>query len=164
MNNLKEERDSYRKKFEAEKAELEKVQKQIANLKRSNRELGEKFAAKLFMFDLFKLKKPESVTLDKKSIEPWRNLSRLYFDSIKKTIKLRDPNIAKRKESSERVDIKLPNRFILQKFFEDHEAETAPKSSTFLFMDLSCSKKQNTPENMYSYKLFIDWDVHFDGE
>ena len=56
------------------------------------------------------------------------------------------------------------HNFILQDFFDKYLDENAPKEATFLFRDLNNKLKKHAPKNYYSYKLFIDWFVKFDGK
>ena len=160
--------DEIRKEKEQKDEELRLERERVENLQRTNKDLFEKYNEKKKNFDALKLKVPKTVIID--DIEKWIKLSREYFNSNRKILKFRDPRIDAKKADAkavkEKVTIKLPHKFILQDFFEERSEESAPGHSTFLFRDFSTKVKAqaHAPTNFYSYKLFLDWDVQFDGE
>lgn len=123
-------------------------------------------------FKAHDVEKHTTVVLDEVIVEKWRKLSRTHFNSIQKILQLRDDNVEKDPKllkfkemgKGEKIQINLPHHFILQDFFQEYENKSAPKESTFLFRDLTNNLKKHAPKHYYSYKLFIDWFVKFDGK
>ena len=167
---LKREMDEIRKEKEQKDEELRLERERIESLQKTNKKLSESYIEKKKNFDALKLEVPKPVIIEDDDIEKWRKLSREYFNSNRKILSFRDPRIdakkADAKEVKEKVTIKLPHKFNLQNFFEERSKESAPGNSTFLFRDFNTKEKSkaHAPKNFYSYKLFLDWDVQFDGE
>jgi hypothetical protein len=154
-----------RKKVKEQEEELKTEKERVDKLKSVNEELGKTYEEQKKIFEVLKIKKK---TFDnaptQQQIAKWCGASRTYFASLKKIVMFRDPNIGKdpTKFDREKVVIKLPNHFILQNFFDGSYDESAPKKSTFLFRDLNGTKF--APGGYFSHKLFLDWDVKFDGK
>ena len=149
-----------REKLEQEE-KLQEKKKLIEKLKNTNQDMMEKFTSTTKKFyEHMGIDAKKNQNVDKDIVEKWRKITRNYFDSIRKSLQLRDPNVEK-DNPQEKVNIRLPHCFILQDFFEERHKESAPKRSTFLFRDFEC-RKQHTPPNYYSYKVFLDWDIKFD--
>jgi hypothetical protein len=153
---------------ELKDAERLKDKQRIQDLKRTNNELGNKYASiKKGGKDLdLKLESaPEPLTDEE--LKMWRKQTLACF-ALARIAKYRDPKIGTDKE--EKVVIKLPNKLNLQDFFENSISKSAPKESTFLFRELeNKAKKVDVERNAhlrtqyYGYKLLLDWDVRFEA-
>ncbi len=150
-------------------AELEEEKKLRENLEKINPELAEKHDIVCDMLAALHLEKPKPQSLDAASITKWRKQTRAMFDTIRESLALYGDDM------NEKVTIKLPNRFVLQQFFNEMDAK-AKKSGSFnnatvFFRDFD--RKGMEDENDYrhhsdkyknSHKLFLDWDVQYDGK
>jgi hypothetical protein len=164
---IKRDLDETRKKIKEQEEELKKEKEAVHNLKAVNQKLGEKYTAQTKNFKVLGVEmNPHTDAPTQQQIDKWCRVSRTHFESLKKIIKLRDPNVEKdpSKFEKEMIEIKLPHHFILQNFFDKVHKESAPKQSTFLFRDLTYQTKKFAPEGYFSYKLFLDWNVKFDGK
>lgn len=147
---------------------LEMEKRKSEELKAVSDKLSKQYELQKKNFDALNLEIKPKEKLDEKEMIMWRNLTRTYFQSIKRTLELRDPRIKNMKapKEKEKITLKLPYNFVLQEFFDNQSQESAPTTSTFLFRHLNEDriKDDNISKNHYSYKLFLDWDVKYDGE
>ena len=99
-------------------------------------------------------------------MEEWQDLTRTHFDINKKLLDIKyeqqNNNKNNNNDNKKKIVIKLPNKFTIQQFFDNN---CNKKDSTFLFRDFIYrgNQEKSTREYYYSDKLFLDWDVKYDG-
>lgn len=169
---LQKERDDAIKKNKEQQQMLEAEEEIKKRLQETNRALGEKYGTMMKNFKKLNCEKPKKVVIDAQTIEMYRKLTRTVFNTIRDINIYRDPNYKKGNKKWDKVQINLPNRFILQKFFEENQDEKSPKDATFLFREIYDELPPDNDDyddkegkyNIHLPKLFVDWDVHYAGE
>lgn len=150
-------------------AELETEKKLRENLEKINPAFAKQHDTICDSFAALNLEKPKPQTIDAASITKWRKQSRAMFDTVRESLALYG------NDKKEKVTIKLPHRFVLQQFFDKMDPK-AKKPGSFnnenvLLRDFDRKGmedehdyQQHSDKYQYSHKLFLDWDVQYDGK
>eukprot|EP00551_Chaetoceros_affinis_P008906 CAMPEP_0203668946 /NCGR_PEP_ID=MMETSP0090-20130426/5430_1 /ASSEMBLY_ACC=CAM_ASM_001088 /TAXON_ID=426623 /ORGANISM="Chaetoceros affinis, Strain CCMP159" /LENGTH=945 /DNA_ID=CAMNT_0050533503 /DNA_START=144 /DNA_END=2981 /DNA_ORIENTATION=- len=155
---LEERLERLQRENKEQEEKLRQNEERIKRLEQVSKRQADNYKEKMELYEKLGLERKKNVKLDEATVEKWRKVTRNFFDSIEKILKMAA-------SKDEKITIKLPFHFILQDFFEERyksKAEQNAQNSSFLFRELKKgnSKQQN---NDFSYKLFLKWNVEFDA-